>query len=79
MKLGKRISRLREDRNLTQSELARILGITRAALSHYENDRRQPTYDTLIKLTQFFSVSIDYVMDMENETRQFHDQPSKAK
>lgn len=63
MKLGKRISHLRGERQLTQGELARIIGVTRAALSHYENDRRQPTYDTLRKIAQYFSVSVDYVME----------------
>ncbi len=63
MKLGKRISQLRETRQLTQGELAQILGVTRAALSHYENDRRQPAYDTLKKIAQYFSVSVEYVME----------------
>jgi len=78
MKLGKRISGLREERKLTQRELARILGITRAALSHYENDRRQPTYDTLIKITQYFSVSMESVMEIGNDSPKLYDQPSIA-
>ncbi|CAG7613349.1 HTH-type transcriptional regulator Xre [Paenibacillus solanacearum] len=63
MKLGKRISELREQRRITQGELARIIGVTRAALSHYENDRRQPDYDTLMKLAKYFSVSVEYVIE----------------
>ncbi|MFH5186135.1 helix-turn-helix domain-containing protein [Paenibacillus sp. TAB 01] len=70
MKLGKRISQLRGERQLTQGELARIIGVTRAALSHYENDRRQPTYDTLKKLAQYFSVSVDYVMEGPDSSKQ---------
>ncbi|WP_248927148.1 helix-turn-helix domain-containing protein [Paenibacillus hamazuiensis] len=66
MKLGKRISKLREQRHITQGELAQIIGVTRAALSHYENDRRQPDYETLIKIARFFSVSVEYVMEGEH-------------
>jgi transcriptional regulator with XRE-family HTH domain len=66
MKLGKRISGLREQKQITQGDLARIIGVTRSALSHYENDRRQPDYETLIKIAKFFSVSIEYVMEEES-------------
>ncbi|MEI7026099.1 helix-turn-helix domain-containing protein [Paenibacillus sp. y28] len=73
MKLGKRISELREQQKITQEELARIIGVTRAALSHYENDRRQPAYDTLKKIAQFFSVSVEYVMEDSHAVRNAHD------
>ncbi|CAG7632685.1 helix-turn-helix domain-containing protein [Paenibacillus allorhizosphaerae] len=70
MKLGKRISELRERKQITQGELAQIIGVTRAALSHYENDRRQPDYDTLMKIAKFFSVSVEYVIEgNENSTQ----------
>lgn len=70
MKLGKRISQLRGERQLTQGELASIIGVTRAALSHYENDRRQPTYDTLKKIAKYFAVSVDYVMEGADNNHQ---------
>jgi transcriptional regulator with XRE-family HTH domain len=69
MNIGSRISNLREQRQITQGELARIIGVTRAALSHYENDRRQPAYDTLRKIAQFFSVSVEYVMEGGDENK----------
>ncbi|MDQ1910424.1 helix-turn-helix transcriptional regulator [Paenibacillus sp. GD4] len=67
MKLGKRISELREQRQITQGELARVLGVTRAAMSHYENDRRQPDYETLMKLAKYFAVSVEYVIEGRTE------------
>lgn len=38
------------------------------ALSHYENNRREPDYDTIRKIADFFGVSIDYLMGRADET-----------
>lgn len=62
MKYGDRIAYLREQNNLTQQQLADKIGITRASLSHYEKNRREPDYKTLEKLADFFEVSIDYLL-----------------
>ncbi|MCI3927138.1 helix-turn-helix domain-containing protein [Paenibacillus sp. TRM 82003] len=59
---GQRISELRENRKITQIELATSLGITRASLSHYETGRREPDYDTLMKFADFFKVSVDFLI-----------------
>jgi len=67
MKYGNRIAKLRDERRLTQEELAGKVGITRAALSHYENNRREPDYETMQKIADFFHVSIDYIMGRSNE------------
>ncbi|MET3545946.1 DNA-binding XRE family transcriptional regulator [Paenibacillus sp. VMFN-D1] len=62
MNYGNRISELREQRKLTQEALSITLGISRAALSHYEKNRRKPDFDTLSKLADYFQVSIDYLL-----------------
>jgi len=62
MNIGNRIAELRDARALTQEQLATTLGISRAALSHYEKNRRQPDFDTLIKLADEFNVSVDYLL-----------------
>ncbi|MCY9516405.1 helix-turn-helix domain-containing protein [Paenibacillus apiarius] len=62
MSTGIRIAELREGKGWTQEELAELLGITRAALSHYEKDRRKPDFETLTKLADQFEVSIDYLV-----------------
>lgn len=62
MKYGDRIAKLREEAGLTQEELSQKVGISRAALSHYEKNRREPDYDTLNSLSRFFKVSIDYLI-----------------
>ncbi|MEK4267031.1 helix-turn-helix domain-containing protein [Bacillus sp. FSL W8-0940] len=60
--LGKRITSLRKQSGLTQEELAKKLNITRSALSQYELGTREPNYDLLIKIADFFEVSTDYLL-----------------
>jgi transcriptional regulator with XRE-family HTH domain len=62
MKMGERLKALRLARNISQEEVARQIGITRSAYSHYEINNRQPVYETLIKLAAFFDVSLDYII-----------------
>ncbi|MBW5448397.1 helix-turn-helix domain-containing protein [Cohnella sp. CFH 77786] len=62
MNIGSRIASLRDQRGWTQEELASSLGISRAALSHYEKNRREPDTETLSKVADLFGVSIDYLV-----------------
>jgi transcriptional regulator with XRE-family HTH domain len=60
---------------MSQEELAGKLNITRASLSHYETDRREPDFETLMKIADFFHVSVDYLMgrtDNEQQTLDAH-------
>jgi transcriptional regulator with XRE-family HTH domain len=62
MTCGDKIAALRDKRGLTQEDLASKIGISRASLSHYEKNRREPDYTTLTKLADFFHVSVDYLL-----------------
>jgi transcriptional regulator with XRE-family HTH domain len=62
MNMGERLRELRLRRNISQEEVARHIGITRSAYSHYEINNRQPVYETLIKLAAYFDVSLDYMI-----------------
>lgn len=66
MNRGNRIAELRERRKLTQEQLSASLGISRASLSHYEQNRRHPDYETLIRIANYFKVSMDYLMGRTN-------------
>lgn len=74
MNRGSRIAALRDKQKLTQEQLSISLGISRAALSHYEKNRREPDYETLIKIANYFKVSMDYLVgrtsDPQNELNQ---------
>lgn len=62
---------LREERNLSQEEIAQFLGVTRQAYSRYEREERELNYKSLVKLSKFFDVSIDYILG--NTTYYFPD------
>lgn len=61
--LGNRLKDLRNELKLTQDDLAKKLNIPRGTYAHYELDKRQPDNDTLVKLADFFKVSIDYLFE----------------
>lgn len=60
--LGDRLKKLRAARGLSQQELSDKLNITRGTYAHYEVNKRQPDYETLKKISDFFNVSIDYLI-----------------
>lgn len=62
MNLGSRIRSLRNSRNLSQKLLAEKLKIPNQNLSNYERGFRQPDYETLQKIADFFEVSTDYLL-----------------
>lgn len=57
-----RIRDLREDRDMRQSDLARATGIDQRTISNYETGKTSPDTYALIKLADFFNVSIDYLV-----------------
>ncbi|WP_392454857.1 helix-turn-helix domain-containing protein [Chryseomicrobium aureum] len=60
---GAKLKKLRERENLSRDEFAKKIGITYAALSKYELDLRQPDFETLTKIADYFEVSTDYLLD----------------
>jgi len=79
MSIGERIAELRDGRGWTQEQLAALLGISRASLSHYEKNRREPDSAALTKIADVFKVSVDYLVGrtanphgvLDEEVRQF--------
>ena len=53
---------IRKKKKLNQQRVALDLNITREALSHYENGRRDPSLAMLVRLSEYFNVSIDYLI-----------------
>lgn len=60
--VGNRIRELRKSYKITQNEFANRLGVTKSAISSYENGSRLPSYDILIKISLIFKVSTDYLL-----------------
>ncbi len=62
----KRIKDLREDHDLLQKDIANILEITQQQYSLYELNIRDMPLDLLIKLADYYNVSIDYIVNRTN-------------
>lgn len=62
MTLGERIRYLRDKKHIERQELAKSIGITYHALSKYETDDRDPDYETLVKIADYFEVTTDYLL-----------------
>lgn len=60
--LQNRLKNLRKEFNYTQKDMGSLLGITTSAYGFYEQGRTEPTLDILEKLSNIFSVSIDYIL-----------------
>lgn len=65
--LSVRLRELRTTRKLTQAQVARSVGVTRAVISAYETDIRQPSYDVLIRLALLYGVTTDYLLCLEEK------------
>ena len=61
-KLYKRIRDLREDRDLNQTTVAKMLGMSQTGYSKYETGENDVPTDILIKLADFYDVSVDYLL-----------------
>ena len=62
MNLKERLKELRLERNLLQKDMAKFLEITTSAYGYYEQGKRIPNSETINKLSDFFNVSVDYLM-----------------
>jgi transcriptional regulator with XRE-family HTH domain len=62
MRFNLRLKQLRQKHKLTQGELADILGLKPTAISNYESERNEPSFDKLIALSKYFDVSCDYLL-----------------
>lgn len=60
--LSVRLRQLRLDKRLRQDQVARLVGVSKGAISAYETDIRQPSYDVLIRLANLYRVSTDYLL-----------------
>ena len=63
MKIGVNIRNLREERNLTQEQVAEALGVTFQAVSSWERDEYNPDTEKLVKLAELFEVSVSSIVE----------------
>lgn len=63
---SQRLIALRKEREMTQSDLAKVVNKTRSTVSGYETEGKEPDYEMLCTLARFFSVSVDYLLGVED-------------
>ena len=64
--LGKRLKELREEKGLTQKQLSAELKINSVTYLHYEKNQREPPLCLLVDMAKFFTVSVDYLLGLED-------------
>ena len=64
-KFSKILKYLRQEKNVGQIELAKSIGVSKGIISLWENGLREPNMFSLIKLAQYFDVSIDFLVGLE--------------
>ena len=64
-----RIRDLREDRDLTQADLAKVINTTQQQYSKMETGKADISGEKLILLAQFYNVSVDYILGLSSEEK----------
>ena len=64
---GAKIRFLRLQKNMTQLDLAKRLGISKTIMSAYETGVRKPSYDVLMEIVLFFNVSMNWIFGSEDD------------
>lgn len=61
-----RLRDLREDKDLNQTQVAKIIGMSQTGYSKYETGENDIPTEILIKLADFYEVSVDYILNRTN-------------
>ena len=69
MEYNKRIKALREDRDLKQEDVARLLQTSQSYYAQYENGKRPIPFERLITLAEFYQVSLDWIAGRTNQQK----------
>lgn len=67
MDFSERLYNLRKQKNLSQKELAQKLGVAQASINYWEKAQRTPSIDMVALIADFFNVSIDYLMGLDDK------------
>lgn len=67
-KVGAFLKELRNEKSITQTELAEILGVSNRSISRWENGTTMPDFDLLIELAKYYEVEVGEILDGERRT-----------
>lgn len=60
--IGQRLKKLREEKDLTQAQVAKILGVSRTTYTQYETGKSEPDLATVSKLAEIYETSVDFLL-----------------
>ncbi len=66
--LGEQIKNLRTARRISQTELARHVGVTKQSVSNWENDNIQPSIEMLCRIAKYFGCTTDYLLELDDKS-----------
>lgn len=69
MRYYPRLRDLREDADLTQEQLVKALGMHKTTYTNYEQGKREPPFELIIRLAEFYNVSIDYIAGFTDKVK----------
>lgn len=67
----RRLKELREDRDLTQTQISKILNMSQTGYSKYETGENDVPTKILIELAKYYKVPVDYILGLTNETEPY--------
>ena len=65
--VAERIKTLRNEKGIGQNLLAQELGLSNASISYWENAKQEPSAQAIFKLAEYFGVSADYILGLEDD------------
>ncbi|TPR40070.1 helix-turn-helix domain-containing protein [Apilactobacillus micheneri] len=71
MKFGERLRKARQDKNLTQDTVAKHMIVSRQTISSWENEKTYPDITSLIKLSEYYDISLDLLLKEDNGMREY--------
>lgn len=66
------LKKLRNEYNISQQQLADVIGVSQQSINKYENHNIEPDIDTLKTMAKFFNTSIDYLVGYEDNKTEFN-------
>ena len=63
--MGNRTRELRKQRGITMKQLGNVVDLAESTISQYENGKRQPDNETLLRLSEYFNVTVGYLLGVE--------------
>ena len=69
MKLAERLKELRKERGVRQEQVAVAVDISMSAYCNYEQGKREPTASVLIRMADYYDVSVDYLLGRSDDRK----------